>query len=239
MEPTETIIDGLWHVRGADFPMPFGARLPLHSPVVRLRDGGLLLYAPASFDEAAWQRIAALGNVQHVVAPNLFHSSFVAAALARWPGATLHGPAGLAAKRPDLPPLHALDDGASPWPGDLDVLPILGAPAAGEILLFHRASGALLCADLLFHVTAPANVATRVVMSLMGAGGGRLAQSRIWRFLVRDRAAARASLDELLALPVKCVLPSHGPSLAIGAQELAPLLARAYGGPPPVPEAVH
>ena len=33
MEPMETIIDGLWHVRGADFPMPFSARLPLHSPV--------------------------------------------------------------------------------------------------------------------------------------------------------------------------------------------------------------
>lgn len=235
----ETIIDGVWHVRGADFPMPFGARLPLHSPVVRLRDGGLVLYAPASFDEPTWQRIAALGAVEHVVAPNLFHSAFLAAALERWPRATLHGPARLAAKRPGLPPLHALDDGTSPWPGDLDVLPIRGAPAADEFVLFHRASGALLCADLLFHVTAPANRATRVVMSLMGAGGGRLAQSRIWRLLVRDRAAVRGSLDELLALPVRCVLPSHGPSAAIGAQELAPLLARAYGGPAPVPDAVH
>lgn len=235
----ETIIDGLWHVRGADFPMPFGARLPLHSGLVRLRDGGLLLYAPASFDEPTWQRIAALGEVRHVVAPNLFHSAFLAAALARWPHATLHGPGRLAAKRPELPPLHTLDDGRSPWPGDVDVLPIRGAPAADELVLFHRASGALLCADLLFHVTAPANLATRVVMSLMGAGGGRLAQSRIWRFLVRDRAAVRASLDELLALPVKCVLPCHGPSVGIGAQELAPLLARAYGGPAPVPEAVH
>lgn len=235
----ETILDGLWHVRGADFPMPGGARMPLHSPLVRLADGSLLLYAPASFDEATWQRIEALGDVAHVVAPNLFHHAFLGATLERWPRAILHGPARLAAKRPGLPPLRPLDDGSSPWPADLDVLPLRGAPPVDEIVLFHRASGALLCGDLLFHVTEPANLATRLVVALMGTGGGRLAQSRAWRFIVRDRAALRASLDQLLALPLQCVLPSHGPSIAIGAQALAPLLARAYGGTPSAPAPVH
>ena len=173
------------------------------------------------------------------MAPNLFHHTFLGATLARWPRASVYGPARLAAKRPELTALRALDDGTSPWPADLDVLPLRGASPADEIVLFHRASGALLCGDLLFHVTEPANLMTRLVLALMGTGGGRLAQSRMWRFIVRDRAAVRASLDQLLALPLQCVLPSHGPSIATCAESLAPLLARAYGGIPPAPAPVH
>ena len=236
----EEITDSLWHVRGADFPLPGGGRLPLYSSLVRLADGALLLHAPASFDDATWRRIAERGEVAHVVAPNLYHHLFVAAALERWPRATLHGPAALAAKRTDLAAtLRPLDGDASPWPGDLDTIALRGAPALDEVVLFHRASGGLLCGDLLFNVTEPANLATRLVLALMGTSGGRPAQSRAWRFLVRDRAAMRTALEQLLALPVKCVLPCHGSSVAIGAQALAPLLARAWGGAPPVPAAVN
>lgn len=231
----DAIDDRLWHVRGADFALPGGARLPLYSALVRLADDRLLLYAPASFDDATWQRIGALGEVAHVVAPNLFHHLFVADALARCPRATLHAPRGLAAKRPDLPAPRALDAGPSPWPADLETIPLAGAPALDETVLFHRTSGALLCGDLLFHVTEPANLATRLVLTLMGTSGGRVAQSRAWRFLARDRGALRGSLDRLLALPVRRVLPCHGPACEIAPGALAALLTRAYGGMPPRP----
>jgi glyoxylase-like metal-dependent hydrolase (beta-lactamase superfamily II) len=217
--------------------MPGGARLPLYSALVRLRDGSLLLYAPASLDEATWQRIAALGEVAHVIAPNLFHHLYLAAALERCPRAVPYGPAGLAAKRPDLPALRALDDAASAWSSDLDAIALRGAPALDETVLFHRASGALLCGDLMFNVTAPANLMTRLILSAMGTGGGRLAQSRVWHFLARDRAALRASLDRVLALPVQRVLPCHGSAAEVDPPMLAPVLARAYGGIPAVPPA--
>lgn len=229
----DAIDERLWHVRGADFALPGGARLPLYSGLVRLADGQLLLHAPASFDDATWRRIGALGEIAHVVAPNLFHHLFVADALARCPRASLHGPRSLAAKRPDLPAPRALDAGPSPWPADLDTLTLAGAPALDETVLFHRASGTLLCGDLLFHVTEPANLATRLVLAVMGTGGGRLAQSRAWRFLARDRAALRRSLDRVLALPVRRVLPCHGPACEVVTGALTPLLTRAYGGTPP------
>jgi glyoxylase-like metal-dependent hydrolase (beta-lactamase superfamily II) len=231
----DAIDDGLWHVRGADFALPGGARLPLYSSIVRLVGDGLLLYAPASLDDATWQRIRALGEVAHVVAPNLFHHLFVADALARCPRATLHGPRSLAAKRPDLPAPRALDAGPSAWPADLETIPLAGAPSLDETVLFHRASGALLCGDLLFHVTEPANVATRLLLTLMGTSGGRVAQSRAWRFLARDRRALRRSLDRLLTFPVQRVLPCHGPACEIAPGTLAALVTRAYGGMPPRP----
>lgn len=235
----DTIRDGLWQVRGADFALPGGARLPLYSAIVRLGDGSLLLYAPASFDAATWQQITALGEVGHVVAPNLFHHLFLAAALERCPHAVPYGPAGLAAKRPDLPALRALDGDASPWPAELDTIALRGAPTLDETVLFHRTSGALLCGDLLFNVTTPANFMTRVVLTVMGTSGGRLAQSRAWRFLARDRAALRASLERVLALRVRCVLPCHGPAAEVDPARLAAVLVRAYGGTPPIPRATH
>jgi glyoxylase-like metal-dependent hydrolase (beta-lactamase superfamily II) len=231
----DTICDDLWQVRGADFSMPGGGRLPLYSALVRLSDGSLLLYAPASLDETTWQRIGALGEVGHVVAPNLFHHLFLAAALERCPRAVPYGPAGLSTKRPDLPALRPLDGAASAWSSDLDAIALDGAPTLDETVLFHRASGALLCGDLLFNVTAPANLMTRVILTGMGTSGGRLAQSRVWRFIARDRVALRAALDRVLALPVRRVLPCHGPAAEVDPRTLAPLLARAYGGTPVVP----
>ena len=88
----------------------------------------------------------------------------------------------------------------------------------------------LACADLVFHVTAPANLRTRAVLALMGVGGGRVAQSRVWRFAVRDRAAARASLDKILAWPIARIAPAHGAPAELDAAALASLVTRAYGG---------
>ena len=80
---------------------------------------------------------------------------------------------------------------------------------------------------------------TRVVLTVMGTSGGRLAQSRAWRFLARDRVALRAALDRVLALPVQRVLPCHGPVAEVDPANLASVLTRAYGGTPPGPRAAH
>lgn len=226
--------EGVWHLRGADLRLPGGVRLPLSSSLARLGDGGLLLYAPADLDDATWRQIATHGPVTRIVAPNLLHHLFLTRALERCPQATLHGPAALAAKRPDLPALHPTGPASGDWPDDLAAIALDGAPALEETVLFHRRSGTLLCGDLLFHVTAPAGVATRLVLALMGTGGGRLAQSRAWRFLVRDRGALRAALDRVLALPITRVLPCHGAAATVDAAMLAAALRRAYGGVPPV-----
>src|SRR5512143_4149279 len=101
--------DDIWYVRGADFPLPGGARMPLGSTVVRLPNRSLLIYAPIAFAAASAAAIDAAGEVAHVMAPNRLHHLFVADALARWRRAAFHAPASLAAKRPDLPSARPLD----------------------------------------------------------------------------------------------------------------------------------
>ncbi|HSK05104.1 MAG TPA: hypothetical protein VK932_27835, partial [Kofleriaceae bacterium] len=111
-----------------------------------------------------------------------------------------------------------------------------GVPELNEVVLFHRASGTLACADLLFHVTRPANLRTRIVLALMGAGGRRLAQSRAWAFLRKDRAAARASVARILAWPIARVAPCHGEPVEIDAAGLATRMSRLHGGRIAAPE---
>jgi hypothetical protein len=227
------IAPDVWQLVGPALRLPGGVRMPLGSTVFRLPDGTLAIYSPIAIDDAMAAELARLGEVAHVIAPNRLHHLHVSAALARWPDAKLHAPPGLAAKRPDLAVHHVLGGDPDPaWQGVLDVEVVGGTPKIDEAVVFHRPSGTLACADFLFHVTRPANLRTRAVLALMGVGGGRLAQSRAWRFLRKDRGAARASVDRILAWPIAHVAPCHGEPLAIDAAGIAARVARVYGGRP-------
>lgn len=125
-----------------------------------------------------------------------------------------------------------LGDPDAAWGDAVDVAVIAGAPMMNEAVLFHRPSGTLTCADFVFHITEPANVMTKLILAMMGVGGRRLAQSRAWKLAVRDRAAARASIDRVLAWPIQRIAPVHGEAIEIEALAFAPKLARAYGSVP-------
>lgn len=227
----QSIGEDIWQVPGTPLRMPGGMILPIAATVIRLRTGGLVVYSPVQPEPAAGAAIDALGPVEHVIAPSALHHLYAAAAAARWPAARIHAAAGARAKQPALRVDRDLAGGPDPaWQGTLDVVRIAGAPQIDEHVAFHRPSGTLICADLLFHITRPANLATRIILTLMGTGGGRLAQSRVWRFARRDRAAARASLARVLAWPIRQVAPCHGEPCAVTAAELAPRLARLAGG---------
>src|SRR5262249_46998696 len=147
----------------------------------------------------------------------------------RWPDAVVHAAPGLREKRPEL-------DIDRELPGDVDpafeLELIGGAPGISECVMFHRPSGTLACADLVFNVTQPANARTRFARAIMGAGGRTLRMSRFWGFARKDRGAARASIDRVLAWPIARVVPCHGEVAEITAGELGPKLSRVYGGTP-------
>jgi len=223
------IVTDVWHVSAPAMRMPGGARMPLASTVLRLADRSLLVYSPVAFTDEQAAAIEGEGEVAHVVAPNLFHHLHVRVALERWPRATLHGAPGLATKRSNLT-FHRELSSAAPIDDTVDVEVIGGAPKINETVLFHRPSGTLVCADFLFNVTVPPNLRTRAVLAMMGTGGRRLAQSRLWKLLVRDRGATRASIERILGWPIETVVPAHGEPVSLTAAALAPHLARSYGG---------
>ncbi|HEY4188336.1 MAG TPA: DUF4336 domain-containing protein [Polyangia bacterium] len=220
-EDLRPVAEDVW-VASRALSMPGGVRIPVNMTVIRLRDRSLLLHAPIALDDTAATALATLGPVRYVVAPNSFHHLFVTACLARYPEAALYLAPGLPTKRPDLTATGILGAGTPPpWAAEVDCLVVDGAPKLREVAFFHRASGSLLVTDLLFNVTDPANVATGLVLRLMGTHR-RLAVSRAWRFHTRDKKAQRPTLEALLAWPFVRIVPGHGV---------------VYEGAPPLPDA--
>lgn len=222
----------VWHVPVAPLKLPGGLRMPLASSLFRLPDRSLLLYSPVPIDDAMAAAISAEGDVAHIVAPSLLHHLYAKAAVERFPRATLHGAPGLAAKRSDLKIDRELGTLDPAWGDAFDVAVIDGTPKLNEALLFHRPSGTLACADFVFNITQPANAMTKMILGMMGVGGRRLAQSRVWKVVVKDRTAARTSIDRVLAWPIQRVAPVHGEAIEVAAAAFAPMLTRAYGGSP-------
>ena len=193
-----------------DQTLPGGFRFPARMTALPLGGGGLALVSPIPMDDALMARIAALGEVRYLVAPNLFHHLYLGAAAERYPGARVLVPGALRKKRPDL----RIDGGLEePLPEDLaravEVVPVTGAPVVEEHVFFHREARALVVADLVFNVTAPRGLAAHVLLRAAGCHG-KLAQSRSWRFFVKDRARAVESVARILALPFDSVVPAHG-----------------------------
>jgi hypothetical protein len=201
---------GLWQV-GTLLALPGGLRMPIHATIARLADGGLAICSPIGFDDATATAIDALGPVRTLVAPSALHHLFLGEATRRWPAAKVWATPGVRAKRPDVRIEHELG-AACPdeWTGALEAVHVGGAPKLSETALFHRPSGAVIATDLVFHVTRPANLATRLILAMTGTGGGRLAQSRVWRFATRDRGATRAAAERILAWPIAQIVVAHG-----------------------------
>lgn len=229
-EGMQEIATDVWRVEGPEIRMPGGVMFPASSTVLRLADRSLLVYAPVAFDDAAAAAIDAAGEVAHIVAPNLYHHLSLAAAAARWPRATVHVAPGLAEKQPGLPGGRAIAGVDRVWGDAIEVELIGGAPKINEAVLLHRPSGTLVCADLVFHLGPPANLRSRLAFAMMGVGGGRLAQSRMWSMLRKDRAAARASVDRMVSWPIARLVTCHGAPVELDAAGLAEQMKRLYGG---------
>lgn len=193
-------------IRGA----PGGFHFPARMTAIQLGPGELALISPIPIDDALAQRIAELGKVSYLLAPNLHHHLYLAAASARYPEAGVLAPPGLASKRPELR-IHGTLDRELPAAlrGALEVIRLEGAPGVDEYAFFHRATGTLVVTDLVFNVLRPRGFWAHLILWLTGCHG-RLAATRTWRVLVKDRDAMGRSLQRLLQLPLRTLVMAHG-----------------------------
>lgn len=202
------ITDGLWH--DTHDHAPGGVQFRTRSTLVRLADGGLWLHSPIPLDDARAAQIDTLGEVRHIVAPNGWHDSFSGAAKERYPGATLWASPALRQSKKGLPVDAWLGQTEPPWADELHPLLIEGVPKADEFVFLHAATGTLIVTDLLFQIRYPVNTLTKMVLWMAGTNGGNLAQSRLWRSVTKDRAAAGRSVHKMLQWDFARVVLAHG-----------------------------
>jgi hypothetical protein len=203
-----------------------GTHLTTTMAVLRLGDGGLLLYSPLALTPERRSAVEALGPVTHLYAPNLFHHLWIGEWASAFPSARVHAPAGLSRKRPDLRIDRTHGSGAEPaFAGVVDEVRIEGF-RLHETVLVHRPARTLLVADLVHNVGRPSDAWSRFYTRTMGFYD-RVALSKMLRWTAfSDRAAARSSLDAALSLPFDRVIVGHGAPLAEGGKEA---IAAAYG----------
>jgi len=216
-EPLRAIAPELWV---ADRPLPLivgdvGARMT----VARLPGGELWVHSPIAPDDATRACVDALGPVRFLVAPCLHHHFFVRAWTEAYPEAALYGPPRLPRKKKGLP-FAATIDGSSPTPWESTISTHLfgGAPGLDELVFLHRPTRTLILTDLCFNVTPGGRDEARLFHRLVGAHRG-FGPHRIVRASIRDRAAARASVETLLGWDFDRIVVAHGEVLETGGHE--------------------
>lgn len=196
-----------------------GLQLTATMAVLRVGPRKLLLYSPIRMTDELHTAITALGAVAHLYAPNLYHHLFIGQWSQAFPSARLHAPPGLAQKRPDLriDRLHT----SPPEPDFADVIDELNIDGfrLQESVLFYRPARTLVVADLVHNLGRPQHAWTAFYARSMGFYD-RVALSRMLRWIAfSDRAAARRSIDTVLAQPIARMVVGHGSPLGIEARE--------------------
>jgi hypothetical protein len=193
-----------------------GLELGVRVTALRLADGGLFLHSPIHYTEELRAALEPLGPVRFLAAPNKVHHLHLAGWKLAFPEAKLWGPVGLPDKRKDLRFDGVLVDRPEPaWADRIDQLQFYGAPHTNEVVFLHRPTRTLLLTDLAFNIRGPVNRLTRAYLRIGGCHG-RLATTLIMRLVVRDKKAARESLERICQWDFDRIVVCHGDVLEHG-----------------------
>ena len=200
----------LW-VIDRPFKLPYvGVDIGTRMTCIRLADGRLFLHSPVKLDGVLRSSLDALGEVRSVVAPNKLHHLFLAEYITSYPRAIVYAAPSLSKKRPDLHFNGELgDEPQTEWRGQIKQHLFRGAPALNEVVFFHPATRTLILTDLAFNI--PKEAAKRSPLFYWLWDVGHLGPHRFVRLrAIRDRQAARGSVEKILSWNFDRIIVSHG-----------------------------
>jgi len=204
----------------AERPQSFyGLEVGTRMSVIRLADRSLLLHSPVALDPELRRELDSIGHVRFAVAPNRFHHLYAGEVAVTYPESRLWVAPGLERKRPDLEFAGVLGDEApAEWKDEVDQVFFRGRPFENEVVFLHRASRTLIMCDLAFNFGPRSATPVRLLMKLLRSYG-RFGPSRLDPLLIRDRRAARESLERILTWDFDRVVVAHGDVLESGGRE--------------------
>lgn len=172
-------------------------------------DGDLLVHSPIAVPPAA---LEGLGTPRWVLAPNVMHHLYVGP----WVEAGLEGwgAPGLVEKRSDVRFAGELTDGGHPFGPDIFVHPLRCFGMTNEVVVLHRPSRTLLCADLVFNISPRAPWLTRVAMRCLGGYPG--CRVTLLERLGMRRDLAREDLAVIAGWDFDRVIMAHGEVIETG-----------------------
>ncbi|MFT3810569.1 MAG: DUF4336 domain-containing protein [Micropepsaceae bacterium] len=211
----------LWLADGADPVSVAGFRYATRMAVIRLADGGLLIWSPIALTPALRDAVTALGEVRFLAAPNTLHHLFLEGWQRAFPRAALHAAPGLDRKRRDLSIAATLSETPpAAWTADIDQAVFVTAITT-ETVFFHRPSSTVLFTDLIQHFPQGWFTGWRAAVArldLMVAPAPSV--PRKFRLAITRRSAARATLARILAWPSERLVFAHGAPVETGGRQV-------------------
>ncbi len=206
--PLTPIDDGILTAVG-EIEMPL-MKLPRRMTVVRLRDGGLVVWSAIALDEAEMAKLEAVGRPAFLIVPNDHHRLDAAAWKQRYPAIVVVAPPGAREKVADAVAV----DTTSPDFADTDVQLVEVAGTRGqEAALVVRRGGdtTLVLNDIVANIHHPSGFGGWL-LGLMGFAGDEAQVPAPTRMMmVKDTDALRAQLlrwaDDA---SLKRIVVSHG-----------------------------
>ncbi|SMB21047.1 conserved protein of unknown function [Sterolibacterium denitrificans] len=217
MNPTTMLTPVAQDLWTAHHPMRLlGMPMTAAMTVVRLAHR-LWIHSPIPLPAALRGELDALGAAAWAVAPNRHHHLFALDFLAAYPAAQLFIAPRLVTKVAGLAGFPTIPtDASAPWHGAIDGLLIEGNSEMSETVFFHRPSKSLIVSDLGVHF-GPWNAGMTQLYARLNGCHGRFGQTLLLKLPYRDKAAARASLQRVLAWDFERIVPAHGPVIENGA----------------------
>lgn len=204
--PIQELTENLWRVQGSLPGMP----LKRVTSIARRETGELVIHNAMAMNEQAMARIEAWGTPATLLVPNGYHRLDAFAFKARFPGIQVLCPRG-ATKR--VSQVVAVDGAYEDFLADAAIRlePLAGVAAAEGVMVVESRDGAtLVFNDLIFNMPHGKGAMGLVFRHVTQSTGGPRISRIVRLFMVRDRAALRARLHELSALPdLKRVIVSH------------------------------
>jgi hypothetical protein len=204
--PLLQIDEGVWCLE-SHF-VAWGCRGSLRMTLIETRSG-IVIYSPVALAASHIEQIQRLGYVSAIVAPNLFHHLYLRPCIAVFPKARVLVPKGLAEKIGPIPGAKVMTEGCTITTHDELDYHILTGHKLHEIVLFHRATGTLITADLLYNFQEEHFTGEKLFFRMIGCYGSP-SVAFYHRFAVKDKASVRALIDTVQRWGVRRIVMSHG-----------------------------
>lgn len=193
-------------------PLRFrGFEIGRRMTVVRLADGSLWVNSPARLSPELKTDLKALGDVRFVVPASKLHGhAEMVPYREQFDSALLFASPGLAGHRRDVQFDRVLgDEPPEAWRDEIDQCVFQGNVFGDELVFFHRSSKTVIVGDLCFNLGSRWPRSSRWMANGLGKRPA-FGPTPAFRAAIRNRCAARGSVDRILEWEFERVIPGHG-----------------------------
>jgi hypothetical protein len=206
--PIEKLTDRLWRVEGEL------DTLKRVMAIAKRADGTLVIHNGIALGDAEMAEIDAWGKVSTIIAPNGWHRLDAKIFAERYPDARVLAPAGARKKVDEVVKTHgAYEDFLSD--DCVELATLAGTKTREGVMIVRGTTTALVFNDAVFNMPHKPGFTGFVFKSITASSGGPTV-SRLFRwFVLADKAAFRAQLEQLAKLPkLSHIVVSHHETIA-------------------------